>query len=289
MPGLPADVFFKNGTSGFGQQNLEKKSAEKLRLFPDTPFCRKTVAPWKKSGKPSFSAENVYHIEKDENSPSVQKISQILRSISRLKGIEYYSNSRKRWRTFSTHIYALSSAFMGLSLAAFFCILHEEKSVLKNNLRYCVFGLVGAFLIVALTMLKNFFPGNSVVDFSALNFWQYLFIFASGVAAVTAMILPGISDSTVLLICGIYVPAVSAFKEVMAGNFEFAGGCVCLVLGLVAGLVLGSLYAIIYGPSSLKVPLAPLSLSTFSVPAFLAGIAALAGMEFAKRKMEKVG
>lgn len=99
MPGLPADVFFKNGTSGFGQQNLEKKSAEKLRLFPDTPFFRKTVAPWEKSGEPSFSAENVYHIEKDENSPSVQEISQILRSISRLKGIEYYSNSRKRWRT----------------------------------------------------------------------------------------------------------------------------------------------------------------------------------------------
>ena len=40
--------------------------------------------------------------------------------------------------------------------------------------------------------------------------------------------------------------------------------------------------------SLLKVPLAPLSLSTFSVPAFLVGIAALAGMEFAKKKMEKV-
>ena len=92
---LTAEVFCRNGTSGFGQQNLEKKSAEKLRLFPDTPFCRKTVAPWEKSGEPSFSAENVYHIEKDKNSPSVQEISQILRSISRLKGIEYYSNSRK--------------------------------------------------------------------------------------------------------------------------------------------------------------------------------------------------
>lgn len=95
---LPAEVFCRNGTSGFGQQNLERKSAEKLRLFPDTPFCRETVAPWKKSEAPSFSAENVYHIEKDENSPSVQEISQILRSISRLKGIEYYSNSRQKWR-----------------------------------------------------------------------------------------------------------------------------------------------------------------------------------------------
>lgn len=54
MPGLPADVFFKNGTSGFGQQNLEKKSAEKLRLFPDTPFCRKTVAPMGKKRSPIF-------------------------------------------------------------------------------------------------------------------------------------------------------------------------------------------------------------------------------------------
>ncbi len=215
-------------------------------------------------------------------------------------------------RIFSTHIYALSSAFIGLSLAAFFCILNEEKSVLKNNLRYCVFAFAGAFLVVALTMLKNFFPENSAVDFSALNFWQYLFVFVSGVAAVTAMILPGISGSTVLLICGIYVPAVNAFKEVMAGNFEFAGGCACLVLGLVAGLfsaargisillkkfrpqmiflvaglVLGSLYAIAYGPSSLKVPQPPLSISTFSVPAFFAGIALLAALELAKKKMGK--
>ena len=215
-------------------------------------------------------------------------------------------------RIFSTHIYALSSAFIGLSLVAFFCILNEEKSVLKNNLRYCVFAVAGAFLVVALTMLKNFFPGNSAVDFSALNFWQYLFVFVSGVAAVTAMILPGISGSTVLLICGIYVPAVNAFKEVMAGNFEFAGGCSSLVLGLVAGLfsaargisillkkfrpqmiflvaglVLGSLYAIAYGPSSLKVPQPPLSLSTFSVPAFFAGIALLAALELAKKKLGK--
>lgn len=84
-------------------------------------------------------------------------------------------------------------------------------------------------------------------------------------------------------------------KELIAGIFSAARGIRLLLekfrpkmVFLVAGLVLGSLYAIAYGPSSLKVPLAPLSLSTFSVSAFLAGIAALAGMEFAKKKMEKV-
>lgn len=217
-------------------------------------------------------------------------------------------------RIFSTHIYVLSSAFMGLSVAAVFCILNEEKSVLKNSLRYSVFIAIGAFSVVALSMLRNFFPGSSAADFSALRMWQCLYVFLAGAAASAAMILPGISGSTVLLICGVYVPAVSALKEVMAGNLAFAGGCVCLAAGmaagmffaargislllekfraqmifLVAGLVLGSLYAIAFGPASLKIPRPPLSAATFSVPAFLSGIAILAALELVKARGRKRG
>ncbi|MBP3367673.1 MAG: hypothetical protein J6K96_11920 [Treponema sp.] len=96
---LPADVFYKSGTTGFGRRELVRKPAEELRLAPDTPFAAECIAPWEKSETPSFTSETVWHIGKDEDAPSVQDISQILRSISRLKGIQYYSNSRRRWRT----------------------------------------------------------------------------------------------------------------------------------------------------------------------------------------------
>lgn len=133
-------------------------------------------------------------------------------------------------RIFSTHIYVLSSAFMGLSVAAVFCILNEKKSVLKNSLRYSVFIAVGAFSVVALSMLRNFFSGSSAADFSALRMWQCLYVFLSGAAASSAMILPGISGSIVLLICGVYVPAVSALKA------AYPGTCVVILYHLEAAL-----------------------------------------------------
>ena len=43
------------------------------------------------------------------------------------------------------------------------------------------------------------------------------------------------------------------------------------------GLMLGSLYAIVYGAVNLTVPLPPMSLVTFDVPAILLGLELLRG------------
>ena len=67
-------------------------------------------------------------------------------------------------RIFSTHIYALSSAFMGLSLAAFFCILNEEKSVLKN-IATAFLVLWARFLLSRLLCSKIFFPETALLIF----------------------------------------------------------------------------------------------------------------------------
>lgn len=51
--------------------------------------------------------------------------------------------------------------------------------------------------------------------------------------------------------------------------------------------MLGSLYAIVMGPATLAEPQPPLSLSTFSIPGFLAGIAVLGGLELARHMLER--
>ena len=56
---------------------------------------------------------------------------------------------------------------------------------------------------------------------------------------------------------------------------------------LIIGLMLGSLYAIVMGPATLAVPQAPLSLSTFSIPGFLIGIAVLGGLEAMRHMIER--
>lgn len=55
---------------------------------------------------------------------------------------------------------------------------------------------------------------------------------------------------------------------------------------LILGLMLGSLYAIVYGAVNLTVPLPPMSLVTFDVPAFLLGVAILLGLELLRGRME---
>ena len=56
---------------------------------------------------------------------------------------------------------------------------------------------------------------------------------------------------------------------------------------LILGLMLGSIYAIVMGATTLKVPKDPLSLGTFDILFFVIGGLVILGMEFAKRKLEK--
>lgn len=64
---------------------------------------------------------------------------------------------------------------------------------------------------------------------------------------------------------------------------KYRAGMVWLILGL----MLGSLFAIVNGPGSLDVPLPPMELSTFQLPAFLLGVAVLLALEFLKKAMER--
>lgn len=130
--------------------------------------------------------------------------------------------------------------------------------------------------------------------------------------AITAMVLPGISGSTLLLIFGLYVPVIGAVKEFLHFNLSYLPVLVIFGLGVVTGIVaiikivkmcleryrsqtiyailglmIGSLYAILMGPTTLDVPKAPVSFATFSIPFFLLGGVILAGLEFLKARLEK--
>lgn len=130
--------------------------------------------------------------------------------------------------------------------------------------------------------------------------------------AYTAMVLPGISGSTLLLIFGLYVPILGAVKELMHLNFSYFPILVVFGLGVIAGIVgiiklikmcleryrsqtiytivglmIGSLYAIVMGPTTLDVPQAPMGLKTFRILFFLLGGLILAGLEFLKARLEK--
>lgn len=210
---------------------------------------------------------------------------------------------------FELHIYFMCSLFLGLSAAAFPLVVHAERDALRNTARYVPLALLGAALVVGLTLLRADAAVSLRIDFSELRLWPLLYLFVSGAVAVSAMILPGISGSALLLIAGVYLPAMHALRQLLRLDFSGLPGILALGLGvaagaalsvrairaalrrfrsqmvwLILGLMAGSLYAIAMGPAGLQTPLPPVSLQTFSLPGFLAGAAVLLLLELLRAR-----
>jgi len=125
------------------------------------------------------------------------------------------------------------------------------------------------------------------------------------------MVLPGISGSSILLIAGVYIPVVEAVGEVLRFNFEKILPLFVMSLGilfgifmsirvirdrmrrtrdkmiyLIIGMMVGSLYAIVMGPTTIGGN-APLTRDTFSPLGFFIGIIILFILEIIKIRTEK--
>lgn len=212
---------------------------------------------------------------------------------------------------FETHIYALSSLFLGFVLFAIPIVILEEKNTLKRNYGYIVFTVIGAVIVFAISRLTNYTVINGI-DLNALSFGSGVYIFVCGAIAISAMVLPGISGSTLLLIFGLYIPIMTAIKDLLGFDFSCLTAIIIFGVGiltglfsviklikkaldkfraqtiyLIIGLMIGSLYSIIIGPTTLEVPQSAMSLSTFNVLTFIAGGAVIFGMQYLKRIQPK--
>ena len=197
---------------------------------------------------------------------------------------------------FQSHIYQLSSLFIGLSIFSLPLIAVEEKDTLKNKYGKLLYTLIGIAIVVVITLSNQTAGQGTAVDVANLTPALAGYVFVAAMIAICAMVLPGISGSTLLLIFGLYVPIISAIKEFLHFNFAYFPVLCIFGLGVLAGilstikvvkmaltkhrsamvyfilgLMIGSIYAIMMGPATLKVPQPPLSWDTFSILSFLLG------------------
>ena len=211
---------------------------------------------------------------------------------------------------FTKYIYFMSSLFLGLTVASIPFIIIAEKGSLQGKLQNFPFAIAGVVLVITLSLLRNSAGAFGNINFLHLQLVQFVYIFLAGMVAITAMVLPGISGSTVLLIAGVYLPTISAVKELLHFNFMELPGLFALGLGilfgirvsigfirtarkkycsqtmyLIIGLMIGSLFAIIMGPTTLSTPVPALDASTFHIWGFVAGVEVLMGLEYLKEKI----
>ena len=98
---------------------------------------------------------------------------------------------------FDAHIYAISSLFIGFIIFAIPIIFREEKNCLTAKKSAIPFVLIGIAIVTAITYF-NPSSGGEGVSLEHLTPGLALFVFLAGMIAICAMVLPGISGSTLL-------------------------------------------------------------------------------------------
>lgn len=187
---------------------------------------------------------------------------------------------------FDKFIYQISSLFLGFIIFAIPIVVKEEKEVLKKYVNI-IFAVIGVIVVFAIT----YFAGDTLIADGVNLAWGHFsvamgaYLIVSGMIAILAMVLPGISGSTLLLIMGLYMPVLNAVKGVLKLDFAYIPACILFGIGiilgvfagigtikdclakyrsqtvyLIIGLMIGSIYAVLLGPTTLEVPQAAMSL-----------------------------
>ncbi len=153
-------------------------------------------------------------------------------------------------RAFESHIYFVSSLFLGFVIASVPIVVMQERDSFAEHRGNIVFAVIGAAVVGAVTWFNqidlSYFPGLCIFGF------------------------------------GVITGALSVVKLIKNCLEHYRSQTMYAILGL----MIGSLYAIVMGPTSLENPVEALSVSNFHIPAFLIGVGIVAGLHFAgNRKM----
>lgn len=175
--------------------------------------------------------------------------------------------------------------------------------------------MLGIIIVVIISIFREKFASNGIIEMSNLNIFEYIYLFFTGIIAISAMVLPGISGSTLLLIFGVYIPIISSINKLLSSDFTVIGGLLVFALGIcfglifsvrlirraflkhrskmiyfIIGLTLGSIYAIMLGPTTLEKKQTMINYSNFSILGFIIGvmILVLLGVISQRNKGEKL-
>ena len=207
---------------------------------------------------------------------------------------------------FESHIYLVSSVFIGFIAGSIPIVIQEESTSFKKDIKGFIFLIIGIFLVVFITWL-NSQTGTSSVDLRTVSLPLALRLFLVGMIAISAMFLPGISGSTLLLIFGMYIPVINGVKSLLSMDFSclpslLVFGCGVMIgavtvvkmikycldhfriqtMYMILGMMIGSFYAIIMGPTTLKDVQPALSLQSFHMIAAVICLALVLGMHLFK-------
>lgn len=176
--------------------------------------------------------------------------------------------------------------FLGLILGVLPYLFHKADAKNSFKAKHYIFLLIGIIIVGSMAFF-NPAEGDVIQNVTGTT---YIFLFISGFIASSAMIIPGISGSFMLLLLGMYTTIISAISNLQFDIIIVTG--VGIVLGIlvmskiinyflenhytatfaiIIGLVIGSIFVVFPGFPS-EITLVLLSVLTFAVGLFVAYI-----------------
>ena len=211
---------------------------------------------------------------------------------------------------FDEHIYLLSSLFIGFIIFAIPIVIKEEIGVLKGKYNNIIFAILGAGLVFLITYLNRVVGSGFNID--SFNIGTIIYVFFVASLAISAMILPGISGSTLLLIFGLYIPIVTKVKSLLTFDFSSLSIVIVFILGMIFGIIfftkflrsclekrrsetvytiigmmIMSIYSIIMGPTTMEPSKELLTFDNFNILYFLLGGIIIFSLEGLKNMLTK--
>ena len=134
-------------------------------------------------------------------------------------------------------------------------IIKEEKENIKETYKNLILTLIEIIIVSAITYFNPQTGIGTNIDITSPNIGLFIYVFIAGIALI-----------------------IKVVKKVLE---KYRSQTIYLIIGL----MIGTIYAIIMGATTLTVPQAPLSFKTFNSICFAIGGFVILGMEVAKRKL----
>ena len=186
---------------------------------------------------------------------------------------------------FEYNIYKISSLFIGFIVFSIPVIIKGQKENIVDKYHNIIFTVIGILVVVLITYFNPISSNSYNISFKYFDIGLMIYIMLVAIIAVSAMVLPGISGSTLLLIFGLYLPIMKRVHNLLNGNFSQMP----IILVFIVGLMIGSIYSIIMGPTTITgtYNYVPVNIYNFNVLFFILGGVLIGAIQYLKHLILK--
>ena len=155
-----------------------EKDNSDFQFYPDLELSKSATKKWKstRQDNPNFTIESIYRLEKSKSDKEFTgenlekilfedaKIKKILRSVSKMEGIEYYSNSRKKTEVLYSKAYTVNNPIERKKIADNYNYSENPIYVLLDDNSF------GEYLSVINNDSKNFENCFEYINIDNINY-----------------------------------------------------------------------------------------------------------------------